>query len=97
MCDEVWQNILEQAIGYDKVDFVPDDYSNEYPIKAITRLNHGGLGTKVSFKLMSKIVSKIAEFLDNEDNKDCLYMYLNDDLFQRKGLEIGFIHCVCLW
>ena len=36
---------LEQAIGYDRVDVVPDDYSNEHPTKAITRLNRGGLGT----------------------------------------------------
>ena len=49
LCDEVWQNILEQAIGYDRVVVVPDDYSNEHPIKAITRLNRGGLGSTVSF------------------------------------------------
>ena len=36
LCDEVWQNILKQAIGYDRVDVVPDDCSNEHTIKAIT-------------------------------------------------------------
>ena len=54
LCDQVWQNILEQAIGYDRVVVVPDDYSNEHPIKAIKWLNRGALGTKVSFDLMSK-------------------------------------------
>ena len=77
---------LEQAIGYDRVDVVPDDYSNEHPTKAITRLNRGGLGTKVSFELMSKIVSKIAEFLDNKDNKDCLYTIMTA-YFRQKALE----------
>ena len=70
LCDQVWQNILEQAIGYDRVDVVPDDYSNEHPIKAIARLLRGGYETKVSFELNSRIVAKISEFLDNEDNKD---------------------------
>ena len=49
-------------------------------------MNRGGLGTKVSFELMSKIVSKIAEFLDNEDNKDCLYTLMTT-YFREKALK----------
>ena len=35
---------------------------------------------------MSKIVSKIAEFLDNEDNKDCLYTLMTT-YFREKALK----------
>ena len=86
LCDQVWQNILEQANGYDRVDVVPDDYSNEHPIKAIARLLRGGYGTKVSFELNSRIVAKISKFLDNKDNKDCLYTIMAAD-FHQKALE----------
>ena len=35
---------------------------------------------------MSKIVSKIAEFLDNEENKDCLYTLMTT-YFREKALK----------
>ena len=71
LCQEVWLNIVELAKGFSRVDVVPDDYRNIHPIKANTRSSRGQ-GTKFSFELISKITGKLIEFLNNEDNKDCL-------------------------
>ena len=93
LCQAVWLDILELAKGFSRVDVVPDDYRNLHPIKANTRSSRGQ-GTKLSFELNSKITGKLIEFLNNEDNKDCLYTIMTmffKQIIQASDIPIIFV------